>query len=251
MGTPIYTYSGSSTNTNQYAARNQAFIDFFNDICASPPTGFSYVSSSIPSLSTGSNSAMNAVFSYRDVLIKISITTAVNLYVEIQTSAGATILTSNTQLPVATSTGTYTFYVNFTLTQYSSTSNYDVIRCVSSYSSTAKSFGFINLTDKSPIAEDYIIFSDFASSAFFYTKNNAQLYVFGNIDSVYNSLGQLYLTDAHIYTYATPATYYGKMINCKMGKKGTKTYTAGLFYSVGSTQYLSITATHDLFVAVT
>lgn len=252
MATVIYSYSGSATAATQYGARNQMFLDFFNDIIATPPTGFAYVSSTLPAVSTGAYLLYTARFSYGDILVDISSYSGSSnnmaLKIDLLTSSGASIIASNTPYAVSSSSGAYTFAMDLSLSLYFLANTYNIIRLATAYNNANYSFGMIYLIDKASYAEDYVIYSDFNTTAFLFTKYAAQFSLFGNNELVGLETGEYFLIDAHLYA---SATYYGRIKNAKVVRKAsTRSINIGAFYVVGRIRYLSISQGNNLLVAV-
>ena len=255
MATQIYSYTGTQTNANAYLARNTAFFDAMNDMVNHPPTGWTFVSSVLPTPSSTAYQVHEATFRVGDVLIRVYSSTGTyylyELYVETKNIYGTSLYAaSNTYgLSVAIKTGDGC-NINFTLTRYYSEGVYDIVRCTIPGSLSARSFGLVYLTDKVASADDYLPFNDFANVIPLRTIAGSQLSVFGNDDYVVSANGDILLTDC--YVYSTSRSYCGRMLNCKIACKNSKgTVEASQFSTVNGVLCLSITNNHGILIEVT
>jgi hypothetical protein len=247
--TTEFTITGSYADADKEKARNMAFKALIDAIIAAPPAGWVYVSSTIPDPTT-SQLAYDVIFTVNGTYrIKLSGSTNAtyigDLYIDVLTTAGVTLINSNTAyIPtVMTYTGAFTYNMSVTITSYVLADRYAVYVIGNTSTQELRSFGLIYMASKVAASEDPICFnsSHVTTKSFANTVSGTEYEICCFPNYMTYVTGEYALSDGYLYVDSTKM-YNGNLYNCRFAgaNRSTEIFTEGLIYVINSVTYLYI-----------
>lgn len=172
----LYSFSDSHYSTTEYEARNTVAKALIDDMAAASISGWTYVSSTSPAVSTSAFQVFDVVFSvaagYRiRFYTSASSSYKARLFFDLQTSVGGTIINAF-YLTGFLSVGSYTYSTDIIISNYASASKYN-INTIYVAGGSVYAWGASYLTDKQFGAPDFVISYTGASGTAYDVSGNA------------------------------------------------------------------------------
>jgi hypothetical protein len=240
----IFSRSAAYATGNGFESRNLFMYDIFSALAAADISGWTLVSSSLPTPSTTEYQSVNCVFDLDGFRVKfytsINYTSSVHakVYCEIQKLDGTTLMSvSSTYSPIICYASSNECYGDISIDERIVANKCHLVTITSSHYSLPVMFGKIFLTNKETNAPDFILINEFSD-------NSGVLKSYGNTQYKLQSLGMFkkndgsYLTiSARVFNLAN--IYVGDLIDCKLGGG----FSAGFYLLGGDTYYVTYSST--------